>query len=293
MTNFVFIVSNGRSGSTLVQEVLCRHAEVGFVSNLDDRVPWLPSALSRWNSPVYRRLPPSFTRKGRARFAPSEGYRILDRQVSPMLESPCRDLVAADAQPLVAEPLRRFFEERAAVQRKDVLLHKFTGWPRSGLLHAVFPDARFIHVVRDGRDVASSDLRVSWWPGYLGPEHLGFGPLPERYLAEWHRSGESFAVLAAISWKMVMAAFAEARAEIPAHQWMDIRFEDVLQDPRQACSDMLKFMGLHPGWQFERELRRVKVQRDRRQVYRSHFDEPTVRMLEDCLAEELERWGYR
>jgi hypothetical protein len=151
---------------------------VGFVSNLEDRLPWLPAGAGRYNNALYRRVPPGLTRKGRPRYAPSEAYRALSRQVSPMVANSSRDLLASDAMPWVARRFRSFFSDRALVQGKPLFLHKFTGWPRTGFIRAVFPDARFIHIVRDGRAVVASEIRTSWWGGYLGPEHLGVGPLP-------------------------------------------------------------------------------------------------------------------
>lgn len=149
MSVFVFMVSAGRSGSSLIHELLAGHPDVGFVSNLEDRLPRLPSSAGRWNNALYRRVPPAMTRKGRLRYAPSEAWRALAAQVSPMLVRPVRDLQASDAMPWVAERFRRFFVDRARVQGKPVFMHKFTGWPGTGFVSAVFPDARFIHVSRD------------------------------------------------------------------------------------------------------------------------------------------------
>ena len=72
----IFVLGTGRCGSTLVEEILCRHPSVGFVSNLEDRYP-LPPAASRWNGRLYRGLPARATQKGRLRYAPSEAYRCL------------------------------------------------------------------------------------------------------------------------------------------------------------------------------------------------------------------------
>ncbi|GIV00045.1 MAG: hypothetical protein KatS3mg014_1660 [Actinomycetota bacterium] len=60
---FGFILGTGRCGSTLIHDLVARHPDVGFLSNLDDR---LGRALfgGRWNSPLYRRVPPALTRKG-------------------------------------------------------------------------------------------------------------------------------------------------------------------------------------------------------------------------------------
>jgi hypothetical protein len=289
---FVFVISNGRSGSTLVHELLARHPDVGFVSNLEDRLPGLPPAAGRFNNALYRRVPPALTRKGRVRYAPSEAWRALARQVSPMLIHPARDLVAADAMPWVAGRFRRFFVERARAQAKPVFVHKLTGWPRSGFIRAVFPDARFVHVVRDGRAVAASDLRVGWWRGWEGPDGLGAGPLPAAYLAEWEASGRSFAVLAGLSWKVAMDAYAAARALVPAGQWLDLRYEDLLADPPAQAKELLSFAGLAPHPAFAAALARTPFRADRADAYRAVLGPAALAALDGSLAGHLRLWGY-
>jgi Sulfotransferase family len=287
---FVFLVGNGRSGSTLIHELLTRHPDVGFVSNLEDRLPLRPGA-GRFNNAIYRRVPAGLTRKGRIRYAPSEAYRALTREVSIMIAQPYRDLVAADAMPWAVERFRSFFLERARVQGKPVFAHKFTGWPRAGFIRAAFPDARFIHIVRDGRAVVASDLQVSWWRGYLGPEHL-HRPLAPEYREEWEASGRSFVVLAAVGWKSAMDAHAAARALTPQGQWLDVRFEDVLADPRAQFKDILDFVGLEAAPAFERALARTRFRGDRADAFRRSLGPATVALLEASMSEHLRAWGY-
>ena len=45
-SEFAFVLGTGRCGSTLVHELVARHPDVGFLSNLEDRVP-LPAAAGR------------------------------------------------------------------------------------------------------------------------------------------------------------------------------------------------------------------------------------------------------
>jgi hypothetical protein len=232
-SDFAFVLGTGRCGSTLVHEVIARHPEVGFISNVDDRLP-LPKVLSKWNNEIYRQVPESLTQKGRLRFAPSEGYRLLDREVSPALSAPSRDLDAEDVTPWLDKRLRRSFDDRAHVQGKPLFLHKFTGWPRAGFLGRVFPEAKFVNVIRDGRAVANSFLQMPWWRGYAGPTAWGWGPLPEPYEREWEEAGRSFAVLAGLQWKILMDAFEAAKAQIPEDRWLDIRYEDFVAEPREV-----------------------------------------------------------
>jgi hypothetical protein len=288
--DFVFLVGNGRSGSTLVHELLCRHPDVGFVSNLEDRLP-LPPVAGRFNNATYRLIPRALTRKGQLRYAPSEAYRALNREVSIMVARPSRDLLATDAMPWVMERFKAFFVERARAQGKPVFIHKFTGWPRAGFIREAFPDARFIHIIRDGRAVVASDLQVSWWRGYLGPEHL-HRPLSPDHLGEWEASGRSVAILAAAGWKSNMDALTAARALVPQEQWFDLRFEDVLADPRARFKELLEFAGLGNDATFERALARTEFRADRRDAFRRSLDPATIAALEASLAEHLRAWGY-
>jgi omega-hydroxy-beta-dihydromenaquinone-9 sulfotransferase len=290
-SDFAFVLGTGRCGSTLVHEVLARHPDVGFVSNIEDRFP-VPAFLGRWNNEIYRHVPEQLTRKGRARFAPSEGYRLLTRTVSPVLSTPFRDLEAEDVTPWLSARTMRFFQERARIQDKPLFLHKFTGWPRSGFMQRILPDARFVNVIRDGRAVANSFLQMPWWKGYLGPEGWGWGPLPEEYERLWEDSGRSFAVLAGLEWRILMEAFEAARARVPGAQWMDLRYEDFLTEPRETMGHVLDFLDLRWTPAFEAGFRRYRFDPARKEAYRTDLGIHDVALLDAALCPLLQRYAY-
>jgi hypothetical protein len=290
---YVFLIGTGRCGSTLVHGLLARHPGVGFISNLEDRWPSLPPVARRAGNALYRHTPARVTGTGRLRVAPSEAYRALAREVSPMVTEPSRDLVAADAMPWLAERFRAFFAARARAQRTPVLLHKFTGWPRTGFVGAALPEARFINVVRDGRAVVASGLKTPWWRGHQGPERWPWGPLPPAYAAEWEASGRSFVVLAGLGWKVLMDAYATARELVPAGRWLDVRFEDVLTQPQECFKEMLSLMELDEDTTFNRALSRTRFAEHRRDAFRRELGPAAVDLLERSLADHLRLWGYR
>lgn len=291
MQAYVFVVGTGRCGSSLIHEVLAGHPDIGFVSNLDDLLPW-PHLKGRWNSMLFRHLSPDFSRKGRVRFAPSEGYRLLEREVSPILARPARDLLAEDATPRLAERFRRSFEMRARVQGRPVFLHKFTGWPRTGFVQAVFPGARFVHVLRDGRAVANSLVQMQWWQGFRGPEHWDWGPLSDDDRATWEAGGRSFAVLAGLEWKLLMNAFEAAKAGIAPDRWLDVRYEDFLSEPREQAARILRFMQLEWTDAFERRFTRYGFIDSRTDAFRKELATADLEALERLLGANLERLGY-
>jgi hypothetical protein len=298
-----FVIGTGRCGSTMVHEVLARHPAIGFVSNLEDKLPAL-GLRGRWNNVLLRRAAPRDRRfgpfqdrpqlieRGRLRVAPSEGWQLLERQVSPILVTPYRDLLASDVTPWLETRLRRFFERRMAAQGRPVFLHHVTGWPRARLLHAVFPEARFIHVIRDGRAVANSLLQMSWWTGYQGPSRWINGPLPEPYAREWETCGPSFVLLAGLEWKLLLDAFEAARAAVPSGQWLEVRYEDVVGDPRGQVTAMLEFLGLRWTPEFEAGFSRYTFETGRREAYRRDLEPDQLALLERSLAGHLQAHRY-
>ena len=290
-TRFAFVVGTGRCGSTLVQEILARHRSVGFLSNLEDRttLPLVPASLQSY---LYRRLPPSSQQKGRLRFAPSEGYRVLERTVSPILATPCRDLLATDATPWSTQRTQAFFQSRATRAGCPLFLHKFTGWPRAGFLGAALPDSRFVHVVRDGRAVANSWLQMRWWLGYRGPERWQYGQLPEPYYQQWQDSGRSFVALAGIGWEMLTDAFEEARSAAKPGTWLDVRYEDIVAEPALQFRAIADFLELEWDGDFAAQLARYRINLEPTVSYRQDLSPEHVEMLTSLLAEHLARWGY-
>ncbi len=283
-----FILGTGRCGSTLVHELLARHPGTGFITNLDDLgvAPSTSHQLGLW-----RRLPAAVSEKGRARLAPSEGYRALAREVSPSLVDPVRDPVAADLTPWLAHRLHSFVDKRMRRLDADLFLHKFTGWPRAGLLSAAFPEARFVHVVRDGRAVANSWLQMDWWKGHLGPEGWHFGPLPDELANRWHDLGQTQPVLAALAWQILTEAH-DACADQLGDRWLTVRYEDVLADPRTNLSAILDHLGLAWTPEFESGINRYSLSTGRTAAYRSDLFDDQVAAMEAACATQLTRYGY-
>ncbi|HEX5524709.1 MAG TPA: sulfotransferase [Pedococcus sp.] len=298
-----FVLGSGRCGSTLVTELVARHPEVGFISNVDDKLGRF-DLKGRWNNALFARsgerdpsLRPFRDRRrplerGRVRVAPSEGWVVMERQISSIFPQPCRDLTAQDATPWLKGRIADFFDSRMAAQGKSAFVHHLTGWPRSGLLRAVYPEARFVHVVRDGRSVANSWLQMGWWDGYRGPDSWYLGPLSHADRAEWEDSDRSFVVLAGLGWRILMDAMEEARQLIPADQWLDVRLEDVMDDPRGKTSEVLDFLGL--GWtpEFEAGFARHTFQASRGLAWKRDLGAEHIALLERTIAKPLARYGY-
>ena len=298
-----FVLGSGRCGSTLVTELIARHPDVGFISNVDDKLARL-DLKGRWNNALFARsderdpsLRPFRDRRralerGRLRVAPSEGWLVLEKQISSIFPQPCRDLTAQDAMPWLQKRIADFFDSRIEAQGKPAFVHHLTGWPRSGLLRSVYPEARFVHVVRDGRSVANSWLQMGWWDGYRGPDNWYLGPLSRADQAEWEEAERSFVVLAGLGWRILMSAIEEARALVPEEQWLDVRLEDFMDDPRGRTEEVLDFLGLEWTPQYEAGFAKHTFQASRGVAWKRDLSEADIAALERTIAKPLAAYGY-
>jgi hypothetical protein len=112
------------------------------------------------------------------------------------------------------------------------------------------------------------------------------------YAEEWEASGRSFVVLAGLGWKILLDAFTAARAQVPVEQWLELRYEDVLADPRGSLGSVLDFLGLAWSADFETGFRRYTFATGRSHAFRQELSPRQLAALESSLATHLDRFGY-
>ena len=120
-------------------------------------------------------------------------------------------------------------------------------------LYHCFPDARFIHIVRDGRDAALSLSERPWLQATqaasLRRETGGYryGPFP-RFWVETDRHDE-FESTSDIhrciwSWRRHTQAALASGAELPAEQYRELRYETMVKDPQTIADALLDFLDI-------------------------------------------------
>jgi hypothetical protein len=88
---------------------------------------------------------------------------------------------------------------------------------RLDVLLRLFPDAQIVHLIRDGRDCVASLTRMPWWRG-------GY-------------------IRAAAYWNDAMRAGRRARRTLPADQYHEVRYEDLVAHPRTELTRLCEFLG--------------------------------------------------
>ena len=91
-------------------------------------------------------------------------------------------------------------------------------------LNTLFPDADFIHVIRDGRDVVSSLLTMDW-PDVRTGEPMAMTRDPAIAAATWARQVETGRAFKAAGCKII-----------------EIRYEALVQNPRETLGEIFEFL---------------------------------------------------
>ena len=119
-------------------------------------------------------------------------------------------------------------------------------------LARTFPDARFVQIIRDGRDVAVSHAEKPWLSaasagsGQRGRGGQAWGPWA-RWWVEPERASEFAAASdltrTAWSWRRFTEAARTALAELPPERVLTVRYEDVVTRPEEAAATLATFFG--------------------------------------------------
>jgi len=202
-----------------------------------------------------------------------------------------RDLTAEDVTNKSRTQILKVFPTLLTEHRQRLLI-KISGWPRVGYLKEVFPDAKIIHIVRDGRAVANSFLNVNWWWGWRGPGNWRHGALPDNYHSEWKKHNRSFVALAGIEWKILLDAFESSVRNVDKGEYLQIRYEDLCTDKSSVLKKLLDYCELDDCQSFSRAVTSLPV-RNTNFKWENDLSSTQIAVLEDILAAHLQKYGYK
>ncbi len=287
ITKPIILVGTGRCGSTLFHRLLATHPHLmwlsGFAYQFPARTGWNRRGVEAMGHPMLRGLLGRWIRA-------NEQYRFWDHYTHGAFSEPCRDLMRGDVTARMKKQLLTAFASMLTA-RRDRLLIKITGWPRIGFLDEIFEDARFVHIQRDGRSVASSLLHVGFWRGWYGPQGWRAGLLSPEDQATWEAYDRSFVALAGLEWRIQMRAIEAAREKLDPARFLEIKYESFCERPMDTYRRVLEFADLPPSPEFEREVERASI-RSRQDRWRDDLTPAQQAVLDELLADDLHRYGY-
>jgi hypothetical protein len=201
---FPFFVGCGRSGTSLLRAIFDSHPAMNvprdtyFILNLAER---------------------------RGRYEREGGFDVvsfvadLERQYDFIDIDDIRADLTARPPRAYPDAIRRIFEMSATREGKALYGNKSPVHVRGiGTLADLFPEGRFVHIIRDGRDVALSYMAVDF-----GPSTVEGG---------------------ALRWKRHVTTGRETGARLGASRYHEVRYEQLIDDTEGAARELCAFIGM-------------------------------------------------
>jgi hypothetical protein len=258
----VFVVGHGRSGTSILTDLIRRHLHVGFGTESQFFIRYYHQ-LARYGD---------LRREGNRRLLvndlSTERFFVRSRKYGVRLD---KERAVAEAAPSFAGVLTAILRQCAEAQQMTRWGDKTPEYSRHlPILRELFPTAQFIHVVRDGRDVALSGYQV-----HFGPKN---------------------AYTAAREWSDLLERVQEFAATVPADDFIEVRYEDLLRSPERVFERLIRFLYIDdPAGDVARAVGPAAASEIRPgnfDKWKTQFSTRDRRVFEAMAGAWLERYGY-
>lgn len=258
----VFLVGMNGSGTTMLLDSLGRHPEL-FGFSRETRL--LPHVIrSHWERGDLRN-DDEFLRAWRS-VQSIPAFSVVNNGALPPIPGNWRDF-SRDVGVVIDAMLRYFAGKEGKVRWCEKSPQNLQ---HIGLLSSVFPGARFVHLIRDGRDCAASFHR------------------------RWRRTPE----LTIYRWRNVVEEGRRQGAKV-GDRYLEVRYEELTADPAFWMQMICRFVGLSfdPVVLGSREPQSGKPNQGGKihsnaRTWRTYFSDAEVRRLENISGKYLAELGY-
>lgn len=216
------------------------------------------------------------------------------------------------------------------IQDQFLSLHKQTKTPfivektcanslRVEFVKKVFPKGKFIHIVRDGRDVVASAIKrwkapldigyIAKKARYVPKSDIPYYALnyflnrvhklvsPENQLSTWgprfkHEANDlSLTATAALQWKTCVDRASSQLKDIPTHQQLTIFYEDLIQNPDQVITAIFSFLETPPPGHIK-DITDQKIRTTSIGKWRKDLQPDQLAEAMEIMGQSLQEQGY-
>ncbi|CAG9933564.1 sulfotransferase family protein [Candidatus Nitrotoga arctica] len=214
--SFSFIVGTGRCGTTMLAQMLNSHSMICVPHELQILFEYSNNGA---------RLYEIFKEKMNENFGSGDFIDLIETRCPHKFHEyfDYRNFFEKQQYPIrsLKELVNSFYSEIAETKHKKIFIEQ-TPWygQRIDILNELFPDAKYIHMVRDGRDVAVSFARTPWWHNDIGQN-----------LERWHTEVRQIIDL--------------SNKILNPNQMLQVRYEDFVEQPEVELRRICEHLGVN------------------------------------------------
>ncbi|WP_138429453.1 sulfotransferase family protein [Fodinibius saliphilus] len=239
----------GRSGTTIISNIVFRHPKLAWVSNYQDKLPQYRSinvlrniqdnSLWRIKKPNNAHLVSFFFK---FLFLPSESYSfwnwVTKREFG-------RSFFWEMTETENRNAIREVCSNIVKYQKRERFSFKITGPSRLEYLHSIFPDAKFVWIKRSPLPNIRSLLNIDffqdrkhelWWKGDV------YSSKELKEIKNWNGQAE---LIAAIQYYKVHEVFQLERQKLNIEKNIYVlQYEDFIKNSDREMKNLLEFLNL-------------------------------------------------
>lgn len=274
----VFIMGAPGSGTTLLYNTFCTHRDLAYVT-----LNMLRAGIHKHGRFVGERRSALFKtqnlfHRDQASNAPHEANAFWIRYFGTY------DYMTEDD--LTSEMVAYYRKNVKAVQnlwkRPQFINKNLQHCVRVRILERIFPDAKFIHIIRDGRAVAYSILKKK---GEANPTMFLLSL--KKILGSRYRAERSELFNYGRAWAELVKKAREARAFGPG-RYYELRYEDLITRPQDEIKKIIDFCELDWYGEFEKNIPKTSNMNTK---WRQNSDDGQKRDLEESTLELRQALG--
>lgn len=293
----IIIIGSGRSGTTIMSEIIYQHEQLAWHSNYQEIIVFTPliNLLRRLQDNKFWRLKKFYKYVGVSKntrqegqswldlafFNPIERYNFWEYITGKRIDFSRGFLLNERATDEEKQKIRTFLAKQVKYQGRQRLIMKFTGPARLEYLTSIFPDAIIINVLRAPVPTVRSWLEVGfwqrmginklWWLGAYTPEEEAYAETVK----------DQPAIITALQYRKLMET-TEMEINKLGLKVYESRYEDFVKDPKTFIYNMMQFMQLPPSKYVDAYLENISISnRNNRQAtsQKSDMDEATKQRI--------------
>lgn len=210
-----FIIGTGRCGTTMLAQMLNTHSEVC--------IPHEIQILFEYSNNG-KRLYETFEDKQNLQFKSEDFITLISERCPHNFHNyfNYKNYLESLTYPIISlnSFINKFYFEIAKSRNKKIFFEQ-TPWygQRVDILNDLFPNAKYIHMIRDGRDVAISFAKTPWWHNDI-----------ELNLARWHYE--------------INAIIDSCKKTLNPEQVLQVRYEDLVKNPEIWLREICYFLSI-------------------------------------------------
>lgn len=220
ITQPIIILGCGRSGTTIFGTTLSKHKSITYLNERRDL--WFDAypETDIWTHQAIAR----------------NGRMHLTRENTESVKS---------------QKLRRLFYSETIKTSKPILVEKLPiNNFRVEFIHSIFPDARFIHIYRNGLEVARSIQNICEHGGWFGSNEYKWKQLMDysknsSATADLPELCDSYYYKGLLEWRLSTESVVRFLNDLPNEKYMEISYAKFSREPLETIKQVLAYIGVN------------------------------------------------